>query len=189
MPRLTLYGLYQYIPDMFDDIQIPEACDKAILVDTIMQEIGDLYPYYQNAPYLKANIRNWFSRMNGQFERMFSAIEAEYSPIENYDRTEEYTDITEAKANASGTNQGTRRDDVSAFNSSTFQPDANTVSTNIANDSQSSSGTFKHSARLHGNIGVTTNQQMIQAELDLRLYDIYLEITRQFEKRFIVQVY
>ena len=44
--------------------------------------------------------------------------------------------------------------------------------------------------RVHGNIGVTTSQQMIESEMSLRAkYDIYKIISREFEREFLVQVY
>lgn len=51
------------------------------------------------------------------------------------------------------------------------------------------SGTRDFDSHIHGNIGVTTSQQMIQAELELRKFDIYTDIARRFEKEFLIQVY
>lgn len=44
-------------------------------------------------------------------------------------------------------------------------------------------------SHLHGNIGVTTNQQMIDAELELRRRNAYDVFIRMFESEFLVQVY
>ena len=44
--------------------------------------------------------------------------------------------------------------------------------------------------RIHGNIGVTTAQQMIESEMSLRAkYDIYKIIAREFEREFLLQIY
>lgn len=44
--------------------------------------------------------------------------------------------------------------------------------------------------RAHGNIGVTTNQEMISAEEEMRTkYDLYAMIAELFEREFIVQIY
>ena len=57
----------------------------------------------------------------------------------------------------------------------------------------SSTGTndteFKHSGRVHGNIGVTTSQQMLQSELDLARFNLVQEITDLFVLEFCVMVY
>jgi hypothetical protein len=44
-------------------------------------------------------------------------------------------------------------------------------------------------SRIHGNIGVTTNAQMVTQELELRKFDIYTDIARRFEKEFLIQIY
>ena len=51
------------------------------------------------------------------------------------------------------------------------------------------SGSRDFDSHVHGNIGVTTAQQMINAELELRRFDIYTDIARRFEKEFLIQIY
>ena len=46
-----------------------------------------------------------------------------------------------------------------------------------------------HSGRVHGNIGVTTSQQMLQQELDLGYWNIYEKITELFLQEFTIPVY
>ena len=50
-------------------------------------------------------------------------------------------------------------------------------------------GTEKYTAHMHGNIGVTTTQEMITQEIELRKFDIYTDIASRFEHEFLVQVY
>lgn len=90
--RYTLWGLYQYRPTLFDNCVVPTQCDKDILVDVIMEKSGMLYPSHQVPDRFERNITNWFARKQHAFSRMFDALEAEYSPVENYDRIEEWTD-------------------------------------------------------------------------------------------------
>ena len=50
--------------------------------------------------------------------------------------------------------------------------------------------TETENTHIHGNIGVTTSQQMIESEMSLRAkYDIYKIIAREFEREFLVQIY
>lgn len=46
-----------------------------------------------------------------------------------------------------------------------------------------------HTGRIHGNIGVTTSQQMLLAELDLGYWNIYEKITDLFLTELIIPVY
>lgn len=46
-----------------------------------------------------------------------------------------------------------------------------------------------HEGRVHGNIGVTTSQQMLKSELDLGYWNIYEKITDLFLTEFVIPVY
>lgn len=48
---------------------------------------------------------------------------------------------------------------------------------------------FMHEGRIHGNIGVTTSQQMLQAELDISAWNIYEHITDLFLNEFVIPIY
>ena len=49
---------------------------------------------------------------------------------------------------------------------------------------------MKRTGRVHGNIGVTTSQQMIQAEIDLRVQNqLTYIIINDFKRRFCLLVY
>lgn len=216
--RWTIWGITNYYPDFWDNIVLPVECNKTILLDLIMERCGELYPYYQQPERLKKNIENWFSRMQYNFSLMFQALHSEYNPIENYDRYEDYTDTPNVSYTKTGghkderdlkdiqelKNQIDSDNQISAFNTNEFSPDTKitnnqtgnntstqtgTVSTTYQNETTTESGTRTHKAHLHGNIGITTNQQMINAEIALRQYDIYINIVDLFEKQFLVQIY
>jgi hypothetical protein len=46
-----------------------------------------------------------------------------------------------------------------------------------------------HTAHIHGNIGVTTSQQMLEAELDISKWNIYEHITDLFLTEFVIPIY
>lgn len=91
MARLTLWGIYQYDPTLFDLVVLPDGYSKPNLIDKIMRTCGELYPYHQVPPMLKINITGWFATRYYDFESMYKALNAVYNPIENYDRTEDKT--------------------------------------------------------------------------------------------------
>ena len=104
-------------------------------------------------------------------------VDAEYNPIENYDSHETRTPhdltntrTTKQKADVTRTNDG----DVYGFNSDNSTPLNKVTETttmddtkNIVTDTNVESG-YETTDR-HGNIGVTTNQQMIIQEIELRI--------------------
>ena len=91
MARLTLNGMFQYDPTLFDGMILPEDYDRDALFAEIMTRCGQMYPYHQIPSILKSNIRLWFSRNFLQFDRIMEALNAEYNPVENYDRHEDWT--------------------------------------------------------------------------------------------------
>lgn len=91
MGRLTLNGMYEYDNTIFDGMILPEGYDRDALFMEIMNRSGQLYPYHQQPGVLKSAIRLWFSRNFLNFDRIMEAFSAEYNPIENYDRHENWT--------------------------------------------------------------------------------------------------
>lgn len=91
MVRFTLWGLYQYDPTIFENAPLPEGLDKQLVIDTIMDNSGDLYCFYQQPERFKLSITNWFRRHEHGFFRMLLALNKDYDPLENYDRMEDET--------------------------------------------------------------------------------------------------
>ena len=203
---ISLYGFYQYDNTIFDGVNLPSGMDKQTLIELIIEKSGMLYPFHQQPEFLKLNITSWFSRKYRSFDMMWKALNSEYNPIENYDRIEEWTDTPDVEYTKTGghsntihsENDITGTNNVSAFNDNNMIPDTSGNSHSNADsretftyntEKQAETGTRKHSGRAHGNIGVTTSQQMIESELRLRLFDIYETIAQMFEKNFLIQVY
>lgn len=80
-----------------------------------------------------------------------------------------------------------QRKDVASFNQRkdvhTFTDRKDTLSFKDRTDTKTIDG------HIHGNIGVTTSQQMLQSELDLRLYDLATTIYKEIAKTFLLSVY
>ena len=214
MARITLYGFYQYDNTLFDGVVLPSGMDREILVSDIMRTSGDLYTYHQVPEQLKRNITYWFSRRLFDFERMFQALRADYSPIENYDRKENIkretknsgTDTETLTLGSKSTQTHSGNDNtetqVSGYNEEGYSNrDKETTTYNTTTETEGSGAdttkkdyglnrTESEETRIHGNIGVTTAQQMITEEVKLRAqYDIYRIITMEFEREFLVQIY
>lgn len=85
----------------------------------------------------------------------------------------ELTSETETNDSMSSATQGTESDNI------TVSDDNTSV---LANNSV-------HSGRIHGNIGVTTSQQMLLQELELGYWNIYEKITELFLQEFTIPVY
>lgn len=203
--RFTLWGLNQYMPDLFDDVILPPGIDKQTVIDEVMERSGDLYVYYQVPERVKHNIAHWFSFKFNDFERMYRALYADYNPIENYDRHEEIEELPNITRSNSGNDNAHNSSNSNARNESnrsaydsegyskegesiTSASDSTTNSTSYSSK-QTETGNRVTKNHTHGNIGITTNQQMINAELDLRRKSLYEYIAEEFENKFLIQVY
>ena len=193
-PRMTLYGMYQYDPTLFDGVTLPEGMNKTLMVNQIIRQSGDLFPYYQVPPEVKTAITEWFTRRKDNFAKLWQGFTAEYNPIENYDRKEDSTEtpnITHTLSN-SGQDVSTNEADVQGYNGTDYVPNSRTKSsgTSSTNGTDTESGTRTYTSRIHGNIGVTTSAQMLEGELTLRRsLDIYALIAAEFETDNLIQVY
>ena len=193
-PRMTLYGMYQYDPTLFDGVVLPDGMDKTLMVNQIIRQSGDLFPYYQVPPQVKTAITEWFTRRKDNFSKLWQGFTAEYNPIENYDRQEDSTEtpnITHTLSN-SGQDASTNEADVQGYNGTDYVPNSRTKSsgTSSTNGTDTESGTRTYTSRIHGNIGVTTSAQMLEGELALRKsMDLYALIAAEFETDNLIQVY
>lgn len=197
IPRLTYIGAYNYDSTIFNGLTLPEEADKSIFINSFLLEYGECRLLYPNIDFLKLAISNFSAKWQSNIERIFSAIEAEYNPLHNYDRHEEIDeDNTRTKTGTvtldmdgdieteydSMTDERT----VSAYNETTYQPDSKNVRDGTATDTydRTDETTYNtedgevidHDAHIYGNIGVTTSQTMLQAEIDLRKAENFYHI-------------
>lgn len=140
--------------------------------------------------------------MSSNLKSQLDVMKSTYNPIENYDNNEESTTTTGAKeekfkkgTNIDKTEVGagttTTKSEVTSYESNTFA-DADKVTTDeTARTTTTTMGErsdvrsekehidiFKK--RIHGNVGVTTSQQMIESELELRKRNIIFEYLTEF---------
>ena len=229
--KMTLIGLQKYMTDFNDDLfknmVLPEGIDKDVLTDNFLLRGGEFEVLYADPHFLQDAITLWSKKWYRTFEKWVAALSIEYNPLENYDRQEDYTDTlnkgvktsartdsgnTRTFANDDTTTPGTTmttETQVSAFDSSTYQPSEKVIVTpsGVNGDVLAHTGTITdefgegssgsetensktiHDGRIHGNIGVTTSQQMLQSELEIAEWNLYEHITDLFLSEFVIPIY
>lgn len=113
------------------------------------------------------------------WEHEYKTLTVEYNPIENTDFVETYKGS--ATGNASGNNKETggveTANDTYGLGSSSPAHDSKSTTTfnnHKTEISSSSEGSDEHEIRKHGNIGVTTNADMIKSDIEVwRLNNFY----------------
>lgn len=156
----------------------------------------------------------WITALNIEYNPLEN-----YDRFEDYTdkRTENTTENvidknstdTSSKTDASGKSDqnGSTEDLTSAFDSGSYQPadkhvidtdekheDTTETKSNILSDTTTDTTGKKtddstHIGRIHGNIGLTTSQQMLQSELDIAKFNIINEITKIFMQDLLICVY
>ena len=203
--KVTLIGMNAFFVnaggDLFQGLSLPEGLAKDTLTNNILLQGGDFEVLYSDPFFLQNAISIWADREAATFKRWVDALAIEYAPLENYDRHENWTDTldSDGTSRTTGTNDtstsGTVTTDVSAYDSNGYQPKEKvTTSDTIDNDTTENNtstldNTGIHAGRIHGNIGVTISQQMLESELDLGYWNIYSRITDMFLKEFCIMIY
>ena len=230
----TVWGMYKAYPEILNNIELPDEMDKDTMLDYIFMYAGGNETRYSDPFLMERLVKRWFSARRHDFSRMWEALHAEYNPIENTDRYEDYWRTFDRTGNGkegrNGTNRSTRNghqtSNITGTSTGTGDTNgnqtrtpnltaeetasqehssssANTTQNGTITDSETIEGTEntditrnesvkdeeKHGLHSHGNIGVTTNQEMINEELELRRYDLYKQIALLFEDEFTVPVY
>lgn len=185
-------ALLDWEPSIFDGMQLPEGIEAAEVIDHIIYKYGDTPLFTPNPIIIKHYVTRWSARRLPLWERYKAAIEAEYNPIENYDRQEISSRLHESEQTHTGTDTsvqnghvittdtGSTTDQRAADNSPNWENFDKSIR-DLSSDSESRNltnaltrnladtdeGSEEITSRIHGNIGVTTSQQMLTAELDL----------------------
>ena len=235
------YLVQMHDQTLFDLLDVPEGIDKEVLCDNIMLQGGEFEVLYSDPTFMRQAIGTWSKKCYNTFLKWVTAQATTYNPLENYDRIEDWSDQYYKAVNSSArrdsgntrtfNNQDKRtldtedkrtidtdvtsEDQVSAFDSSAYQPSAKNITNNdgtdtvdhTGTDTVDYSGTIKdeygegtsgnenenstntHGGRVHGNIGVKTSQSMLSEEYEVARFNIIDQITDMFILEFCIPIY
>lgn len=204
--------------DIFEGCTVPEPLNIDMVKNEIMKRCGLLRPVYAEPEVFKQLTKMWFDSNQWNFDHLVKIINADYSPIENVYESDHYStrhtgtdkrafggkDIDTLSGTDTVTDGSSTEHDVSAFNSSGFQPSSKDTNSGDIDTKYGKKDTlefgktddFTHGHietydRLrHGNIGVTTNNQLIEEELAmLEKFNPYDWIAAKFERENFLQIY
>lgn len=246
MQRMTLIGLYNYEHtferNLFRKLTLPEGYDVPTFVNSLLLEHGEKCVLYTNPDFFVDAIGVWSAKYALELAKIYEALTAEYNPIYNYDRYEEWDDhagrkyVSQTNAghkakdtpkydddvtndydivNKQDTN-GTTEHQVSADNSSDYQPDYKDIA-NAGQTTTSNDGTIKrhiegatqdlqessnsktedqttdnsnHNGHLYGNIGVTTSAAMVSEVVRQRFkMSLYGTACKMFANELLLGIY
>lgn len=200
------------VPEDFD------ASTKQILIDNLVMECAELEVLYPNWDFMQMAITQWSAKELPTWQRIYNAMIAEYDPIENYNRIEDMSDTHSGSIKHTGTDTASHSgydsdvgsgSDTDTHSKTSF--DNNTYAnvekiemgrgaTDTHNYNSSIGTTYGHTitdttkvtraGTIHGNIGVTTSQQMLEQEmLIVPKLNVMNYIIEAFKNRFCILVY
>ena len=165
--KLSIMGMYEYDPNIFDDLTVPTGIDRDVVIGEICIQCSELEILYPDFDILKMCIRNWSKANEYTWQKLYDSTQFNYNPIWNVDAsiTEESEDdhtrsFTNTGSNTrsitrtgSGSNNETinltNTEDVQGFNSSAWQDATKNTQSGTDNISMTSNDTV--------NDGNTTN--------------------------------
>lgn len=167
MALLSILGLYNYDPAVFDGFIIPARIreQRGNIIQRIVEECAELELLFPNWDYMASSISMWSETNALQWEKLVDTLFFDYDPISNYDRKEEWSDSASGGAK------------IAAYDSATLV------------DSSAGTSESTHHGRVSGNIGVTTTQQMIDEERRVAAWSFADYIVSEFKKRYCLLVY
>ena len=192
--------------------------NKELLINNILLECGGLETIYPDIDFMKQAIGVWSGKELPTWERIYNAMMAEYDPIEDYNRNESVTvtedgedkhtgdDVSQNSGSDSFSNTPatTTTEKVTGYDSGSLVDRSQIVEGGTSSGSQTygSKNTFTHgekikrdnkvitSGNVHGNIGVTTSQQMLEQEIEVApKLNVMDYICKSFKERFCLLVY
>lgn len=219
--KLSVLGLYNFNSGLFSEMVYPSGFsedDKQTVVGNILAECAELEVLYPDYDTMKGLIGLWSKLNISVWQRIFTASQLEYNPIENYNRTELETiaddhsdthsgiDSTTSSGSNTETNSGTdtNTNSVTSYdsNSQVVHDTSSLLHGHVVADYSSGSTSLTHGEKIvhdgditrnnhtSGNIGVTTSQQMLEQEIEVAAkLNVINMIVESFKNRFCLLVY
>lgn len=142
----------------WDDITVTKAIDERLRLCFSEKPISPAFQSMDKLDILQA-MGDFLSGKEYELNGLYETTQFEYDPIANYDMTESSRDEDRATTSGDSTESST------SFDSTTQKDIGKTVSSGTANN------TNIHSLQRSGNIGVTSSQQLIEAQRGVLTFD------------------
>ena len=191
-------AIYEYDNSVLDGLELPEEMDRNTLIKELLVNTAELSVIYSDPEFLKEMIEYWSLSRIEIWNNLWNLAHEEYDPLVNYDRTETerlaHGKRVEVRYHDEKDGSSSTNNRVFGFNSDeSVGKDSSSTTNGLDTDGSNSeinSGTDVKSKTSKGNIGVTTYQQMMKEELEMRpKLNMYTYIIEEFKHQFCILVY
>ena len=191
--KITLVGLYRFLDqegdDLFSEMILPADIDRQTFIDSVMLRGTEFEILYADADTMKYAIGAWSKKWQRTLTKWSEVLKIDYNPLENYDRTETWSDARSANGKQKGSasdasvmnGSADNEEKRAAYDSASYSPlnknentsNNSTSSASVTNAETENAESAIHTGNIHGNIGVTTSQQMLSAEWEVAKLNVY----------------
>lgn len=195
---LSIQGIYEYDPTVFDGFDSPTYTDEDNVLHTlnrddvinnILLQCAELEVIYPSPEMMKFAIGVWSASNIDAWNRLYESQLIKYNPIWNVDANISQTreDDRTINRDRDGTNQNINT--VSGFNSESWSNADKDDGSYTDNEDLTESYSQTFTERRTGNIGVTATQDLIRKSREIADFSIIEYITQSFKERFCLLVY
>ena len=180
---VSLLGLSRINGAVLSELVVPDGIDVELVKDNLLAETAELEVIYPDAIFMQAMIGRWSAKELPVWEKLYATTQFDYNPIENYNRTEKWTEDenttkntdSEATGSSKTESSGTSKQNsentidhgqnkyVSAYNETDFTP------TERTQDNQQEIGATTQEDE--GDVNVTAKSGNVTDETGKRLLD------------------
>lgn len=126
---LDLPAMYNYSPNLFQLFKLPSVINRTDFFMNLLMECAELEVKYADPIFFRDAIGWWSKRRIRVWEDLKATLEYEYDPIYNFDRKEEWSEITDRDRTHSDSNTHSDNATKTATDKHTVTEDTDTTST------------------------------------------------------------
>ena len=187
--RVSIIGLYNYDPDIFEDLVLPDQIDKDQFIEYLLMRLAEMPMLYGSATYLKAMIGVWSNNRLPTWERMARVLYEDYDPFINIKRDEERTETVTRDLKTQGETSSSTQNDVNTWD---LEQQPTTGSNTSDSSTVANTGTITRHETYHleGDSAITDAQDVARKEMDMRQkYNLINIIVNEFKAEFCLSIY
>lgn len=202
----------KYISPFLEKVLIASLQQMGYTIEEFIDEFDSTdYPTLINTILATYNVGNViYERFAYKWKKLYDALTTTYNPLHNYDmeekrtpnitRTETFNNVqdqrtpnvtTTGNANATTGVYGFNGDSAknSATNDGTSSESVTGTDTNVKTGNITNAETGTDTLTRKGNIGVTSSQQLLESEFEVRKHDFYEMIYRDIDSILCLKIY
>ena len=207
--KITLIGMAKWLEDGGDDLfaqmTLPAGIDRQTFIDTVLMRGGEFEILFAEPSTMQYAIGAWSRKWQHTLQKWADVLAIDYNPLENYDRMESWSDAKTGRRKESGSSSdtavtngnSTNENQRAAYDSASYSPVEKDINSSqnassgasVTNAEGSNSESALHEGRTHGNIGVTTSQQMLEAEWEVAKLNVYENASELFLTELCIYTY